>query len=327
MGKYLVKRFAFIIITLFFVSLFTFILVKAAPGNYIETQRLLTQNITSPFVSPEVKAAWMRTYHLDKPEWQQFLIFVKNALHFDFGPSFQYPNKTVQEIIKETYPTSLLLAVLAISLALIVGIPLGIIAAFKKDSLIDRVAVLIAMIGTSIPNYLIAVFLVYLLALKLHLVPSVGWGKPENFVLPVLALAIGPIGGITRYMRTSLIETLNKEYIKVAWAKGGNFRQVVIQHALRNSLIPLITVVGPQLAYLSVGTVFVENLFNIPGLGKFYASAAIYRDYPMVMGTTVFFAFIVMLVNFIVDVIYALLDPRIRKTYALTGEGGKQTWG
>lgn len=319
MLKYIVKRVAFIIVALFFVSLITFILVKSAPGSYIETERLLSQNITDITVPPEVKAAWEKAYQLDKPEWQQFLIFLSNAARFEFGPSFQYPSTTIEKIIMRTFPISFRLAVMAIGLALVIGIPLGIIAAFKRNTVIDRIATLVSMIGTSLPNYVIAVFLIYILALKLHLVPSIGWGEPKNYVLPVLSLAIAPIGSITRYMRASLIETLNKEYIRVAWAKGGGFRQVVLKHALRNSLIPLITVVGPQLAYLTVGTVFVENLFNIPGLGKFYASAAIYRDYPMVMGTTVFFATIVMFTNLMVDIIYGILDPRIRKHSMLEG--------
>ncbi|HHW56115.1 MAG TPA: ABC transporter permease [Clostridia bacterium] len=319
MLKYVVKRIGFIIIALFFVSLITFILIKSAPGNYVETERLLSQNVTDVTVPPEVKAAWEKAYHLDKPAWQQFLIFIANAARFEFGPSFQYPSTTIEKIIMRTFPISFRLAVMAIGLALIIGIPLGIIAAFKKDTIVDRIAILLSMIGTSLPNYVMAVFLIYILALELHLVPSIGWGEPKHYVLPVLSLAIGPIGSITRYMRASLVETLNREYIRVAWAKGGGFREVVLKHALRNSLIPLITVVGPQLAYLTVGTVFVENLFNIPGLGKFYATAAIYRDYPMVMGTTVFFATIVMLTNFIVDIIYGILDPRIRKRSMMEG--------
>ncbi|PTQ57370.1 MAG: Oligopeptide transport system permease protein OppB [Candidatus Carbobacillus altaicus] len=313
MWRYILKRIGFIVIALFFVSLITFILIKSAPGNYIETERLITQNLTDVNVPPDVKEAWEKMYHLDKPEWQQFLIFLGNAVKFQFGPSFKYPTKTVENIIVETYPVSLTLAGLAMLLAIVIGIPLGILSAFYKDTLIDRIAIFLSMIGTSIPNYVMAVFLIYILALTLHLVPSIGWGQPVNYVLPVLSLAIGPIGSITRFMRSSLIETLNQEYIKVARAKGGGFIQVVIQHGVRNSLIPLMTVIGPQLAYLSVGTLFVENLFNIPGLGKFYSSAAVYRDYPMVMGTTLFFAGIVMFVNLLVDIVYGLLDPRIRK--------------
>ncbi|MFO7154048.1 MAG: ABC transporter permease, partial [Caldicoprobacter oshimai] len=218
MLKYIVKRVAFIIVALFFVSLITFILVKSAPGSYIETERLLSQNITDITVPPEVKAAWEKAYQLDKPEWQQFLIFLSNAARFEFGPSFQYPSTTIEKIIIRTFPISFRLAVMAIGLALVIGIPLGIIAAFKRNTVIDRIATLVSMIGTSLPNYVIAVFLIYILALKLHLVPSIGWGEPKNYVLPVLSLAIAPIGSITRYMRASLIETLNKEYIRVAWA-------------------------------------------------------------------------------------------------------------
>lgn len=169
------------------------------------------------------------------------------------------------------------------------------------------------MIGSSIPNYIIAVFLMLIMGVYLHLLPTVGWGQPKNYVLPILALAVGPIGAITKYMRSSLIETLEKEYIKVAIAKGGGFKDVVLKHALRNSLIPLVTVVGPQLAYLIVGTVFIETLFVIPGIGSFFAGGATSRDYPMVMATTLLYAFLIMSMNLIVDLIYGVLDPRIRK--------------
>lgn len=313
MAKYIIKRILYMILALFVISLITFILVKKAPGNYLETQRYLTQNLADTNVSPEMKAAWEKYYDLDKPEWYQYLKFIKNAFTLNFGPSFKYPETTIQKIFSKTLPISLSLAFLSLGLALIIGIPMGILAAFKRNTFIDRIAVFVSMLGSSIPSYVIAVFLVYVLCVVLHLVPTVGWGKPQNYVLPVLALAIGPIGSITRYMRSSLIETLEKEYIKVAIAKGGGFRNVVLQHALKNSLIPLVTVVGPQLAYLTVGTVFIETMFVIPGLGQYFANAAIGRDYPMVMATTMLFSFIIMSMNLIVDLIYGILDPRIRK--------------
>lgn len=313
MTKYIIRRLIYMFFAIFVISLITFVLVKSAPGNYLDTQRLLNNNLSDATVSPEMKAEWEHTYNLDRPEWQQYLIFTVNALRLKFGPSFQYPDQKIEDIIAKTFPVSMSLAFLAMGLALIIGIPMGILAAVKRNTIIDRLAVFLSMIGSSIPNYVIAVFLVYVLGLMLHLVPTIGWGEPVNYVLPILALSVGPIGSITRYMRSSLIETLEKEYIKVAIAKGGAFKNVVLQHALKNSLIPLVTVVGPQIAYLTVGTVFVETLFNIPGLGQYFANAAVFRDYPMVMASTLFFSFIIMATNLIVDLIYGVLDPRIRK--------------
>lgn len=301
------------IFAMFVISLITFILVKKAPGNYLDTQRLITQNLSDAAVSPEMKSEWEKTYDLDKPEWYQYLKFTINAFRLKFGPSFQYPDRTIESIIFKTLPVSLTLAFISVFIALLIGIPIGILSAVKKNTIVDRIAVFLSMLGSSIPSYVIAVFLMYLLGVVLHLVPTIGWGKPENYVLPIIALAIGPIGSITRYMRSSLIDTLEKEYIKVSIAKGGSFKNVVLKHALKNSLIPLITVVGPQIAYLTVGTVFIESMFGIPGLGQYFASAAVYRDYPMVMASTLFFSFIIMFTNLIVDLIYGILDPRIRK--------------
>lgn len=314
MKKYILKRLLYMFIAIFFISLITFVLVKCAPGNFLETQRYMEQNMSgAASISPEMQKEWQKAYDLDKPEWYQYFKFTVNAFRLKFGPSFKYPNYKIEDLIAMTLPVSMRLAFSSMFFALLIGIPLGIVAAVHRNTLIDRIAVLIAMIGQSVPGYVIAVFLTYLLANKLHLVPTVGWGKPSNYVLPICALAIGPVGTITRYMRSSMIETFEKDYIKVAIAKGGGFNEVVMKHTLRNSLIPLITVIGPQLAHLIVGTVFIESLFGIPGLGQYFASAAINRDYPMVMASTIFFAFIVMFTNLVVDIIYGILDPRIKK--------------
>lgn len=313
MRKYLIRRVLYMIFAMFVISLITFVLVKSAPGNYLDTQRYLNQNLSDAAISPEVKAQWEKAYDLDKPEWYQYLKFTVNAFRLKFGPSFQYQDRTIESIIAKSLPISLRLAFISIFIALLIGIPIGIFAAVNKNTFIDRIAVFLSMIGTSIPNYVTAVFLMIILGVTLHLVPTIGWGKPENYVLPIISLAIGPIGSITRYMRSSIIDTLEKEYIKVAFAKGGSFKNVVLKHALKNSLIPLVTVVGPQIAYLTVGTVFIESMFGVPGLGQYFASAAVFRDYPMVMASTLFFSFIIMFTNLVVDLIYGILDPRIRK--------------
>jgi peptide/nickel transport system permease protein len=210
-AKFILKRLAYIFVSIFVISLITFVLVKHTPGNYLETQQIMEQSFVDSSMSPTMVELWKKTYDLDKPEWYQYLKFTVNAFRFQFGPSFKYPTMKTENLIKQAFPVSLSLALISISLALAIGIPIGILAAIKRDTIIDRVAVLISMIGSSIPNYVMAVFLSYFLALKLHLVPTIGWGKPQNYVLPVLALSIGPIGSITRYVRSTLIDTLGKE--------------------------------------------------------------------------------------------------------------------
>ena len=320
MFKYFLKRLGYMLLAIVAISAITFILLQFAPGNYLETQRLLEKTMTDATISAHMKEAWEKFYDLDKPVLYRYGKFLFNAAQGKFGPSYKYPTQNIEDIIARTLPISARLAFMAILVALIIGIPLGVLAAIKQNRLLDRVVVLFSMLGSSIPAYVLAVLLSWLFGVALRLLPVIGWGAPINYVLPVIALSLGPIGTVTKYTRSTLIETLNQEYIKVARAKGGNFMQVTFKHALRNSLIPLITVIGPMVASLTVGTVFVENMYAIPGLGQYYASAAINRDYPMVMATTVVFALLVMGMNLLVDLIHAFLDPRVKRS--LTQRGG-----
>ncbi len=322
MVKYILKRIAYMGLAVVVISLITFILLEFAPGNFLDTQRLLNQTLVDATVSEQQKAAWEQFFNLDKSAPERFISFLINAVQLSFGPSFRYPNEMIEDIIARALPVSATLAVSAIAVSLVVGIPLGIISAVKQNKIVDRIVVFFSMLGTSIPSYVVAVLLSYLLGVTLKLLPIIGWGDPINYVLPIISLSLGPIGTVTKYTRSTLIETLNQEYIKVARAKGGNFKQVVFKHALRNSMIPLITVVGPMVASLTVGTVFVENMYAIPGLGQYYASAAINRDFPMVMATTVVFATLVMGMNLLVDIIHAVLDPRVKKSITAP-KGGK----
>lgn len=314
MLMYLFKRLSYIILTSFVISAITFGLLQLAPGNYLETQRLLEKTITDATISAEMKEAWEKFYDLDKPAVYRYGKFIFNAVQGKFGPSYKYPNQNIEDIIGRTLPISARLALMAIAVALVVGIPFGIIAAIKQNRILDRIVMFISMLGSSIPAYVLAVLLSWGLGVALHVLPVIGWGSPINYVLPIISISLGPIGTVTKYTRSTLVDTFNQEYIKVARAKGGNFFQVTFKHALRNSLIPLITVVGPMIASLTVGTVFVENMFAIPGLGQYYASAAINRDYPMVMATTLVFALLVMGMNLLVDIIHAFLDPRVKKS-------------
>lgn len=321
MFKYFLKRLGYIVLAVFIISAITFGLLQLAPGNYLDTQRLLQQTYSDATMSPQMRAQWEEFYGLDQPPLIRYVSFLQNAVQFKFGPSFKYPTQKIEDIIVQTLPVSARMALAAITVALIIGIPLGVIAAIRQNKIIDRIVVFVSMIGSSVPSYVMAIFCTYFLGLKLGWLPTIGWGEPIHYVMPIIALALGPIGTVTKYTRSTLVETMNQEYMKVARAKGGNFFQVTFKYGLRNSLIPLITVIGPMVASLTVGTVFVENMYAIPGLGQYYASAAINRDYPMVMATTLVFALLVMGMNLLVDMIHAFLDPRVRQS--LKTKGGR----
>jgi peptide/nickel transport system permease protein len=313
MLRFLARRLGFMAIALLFVSILTFTLMHMAPGNFLDAKRIASGDVSGDEqASVSVIAEMEKRYGLDKPLYVQYLTYMKGLLTWDMGPTFQFPQMTVQEIIANAFPVSLTLAILSVLLSVVIAVPLGILAAVKQNTPWDYAAMFISMIGNSIPPYVLAVFLILLFSLKLHLLPTAGWTEPKHVVLPVLALGLGSVGGIARYMRTSLVEALRQDYIAAAWAKGGSFRRVVLGHALRNSLIPLITVLGPQLARLMVGTVFIESMFRVPGLGSFFTLAANTRDYPLLMTSAVFFAFVIMAMNLIVDLTYGFLDPRIR---------------
>jgi peptide/nickel transport system permease protein len=301
------------VIALVFVSLLTFILMHMAPGNFLDAKRISSGDVSGDEqASVDVIAEMEKRYGLDKPLYIQYLTYMKGMATWDMGPSFQFPQMDIQEIIAKAFPVSLTLALFSVALSIIIAVPLGILAAVKQNTVWDYCSMFLSMIGNSIPAYVLAVFLILFFSLKLHWLPTAGWTEPKHVIMPVLALGLGSVGGIARYMRTSMVEALRQDYIAAAWAKGGSFTRVVLGHALRNSLIPLITVVGPQLARLMVGTVFIESMFRVPGLGSYFTLAANTRDFPLLMTSSVFFAFVIMMMNLVVDLMYGFLDPRIR---------------
>lgn len=302
-----------IALSLVAVSLITFGLLQAAPGDFADIQALSqgASQLGGGRAAETVSNIASR-YGSDVPVWQQYLNFMGGVIRWDMGPSFGYPNQTVQGIIAAAFPVSALLAILAVSLALIVGVPVGVVAALRRNQLADYFPMFLLTLWYSIPSYLAAILLMLLFTTGLGILESSGWGDPQHLILPVLALALAPAALLARYVRSSVIETLNEEYVVVAYAKGGPPRTVVVRHVLRNSLIPLVTVLGPLLAGLMTGTVFVETIFRVPGLGKFFVDAARLRDMPLLMGTALLFALIIMVMNLIVDLLYRVLDPRIR---------------
>lgn len=310
---FVTRRVARVVASLVVVSAMTFTLLQLAPGSFADISRVTSGAAgLGQASSAEVASAIQARYGEDIPAWQQYLIFMKGALVWDFGPSYRYAHLDVQEIIAAAFPVSATLAVLAVILALVIAVPAGVIAAVRRRSVWDHGTIFAITLGNSVPNYLAAVVLMLVFSAWLGLLPTRGWTGPENLVMPVLALAVGPAAVLARYVRSSMLETLGEEYVLAARAKGGSSRKVVTHHTLRNSLIPLVTVLGPLLAILMTGTVFVETIFGIPGLGLFFTNAAISRDMPLLMGTTMFFALILMTMNLLVDLTYAFLDPRIR---------------
>ena len=266
-------------------------------------------------VTPQVMQALVSYYHLNDPWYVQWWYYVKGFLTWHMGTSFEYPSTQTQVIIARAFPFSIKLALMAVATALIVAILLGVIAAIRENGWMDVSVMFVAMIGTSLPSYVVAVLLIVIFALWLHWLPVIGYTQWQDYVLPVLALAIPMVGSMSRYLRSSLLDSLHSDYINGILAKGGSMRDVIFSHALRNSLIPLVTVVGPLLAGLMTGTVFIEQMFNLPGLGHYFTAAASQSDYPVIMDSTLLYATVILVMNWVVDLTYGVLDPRIRRSY------------
>ena len=270
----------------------------------------------SPFLSermtPQVKANLEKKYGLDKPLISQFGIYLERLSEGDMGTSLQKKGRTVTGIIEEKFPYSATLGVFAIILAVAVGIPLGALAAIKHEKLIDRLVMLFTTIFISVPGFVFGTLLLVLFCAILKIAPATWTNSFGNYVLPVIALSFYPICYITKLTRSSMLETLGQDYIKTAHAKGLSARTVHFKHALKNSLIPVISYIGPLTAFLITGTFAVEKLFSVPGLGRFFVDSVSNRDYPVIMGTTIFLGCIMVLMNLVVDIVYSFVDPRIK---------------
>lgn len=312
MFSFVMRRLVRILISVIIVSMITFGLLQAAPGNFADIARVSSGATgMSPAQTTEVIGEIRGRYDSELPVWQQYINYMKHAIFWDFGPSQGYPNQTVQEIIARAFPITLSLAIISVLIAVVISVPIGVLTAVKHNTWVDYLSMFLLTVGRALPNYLVALFLILLLARELQWLPTRGWGSVQEAIMPIAALTVGSIAMLARYVRTSMIETLRQDYITTVRAKGGNTQAVVVKHALRNSLIPFVTVVGPYLASLLTGTVFIESIFGIPGLGMYFADAARTRDMPLLMGSTIFFALILMGTNLIVDILYRILDPRI----------------
>ena len=286
-----------------------------APGNFFDINRFQNAAASTSLSTKQVlilQKSFEKKYGLDQPLYKQIGIYLTDAFRFKFGPSFANPSRTIEEMIIEKFPVTFTLTFLSICLAIFVGIPLGIFAALKRNTIVDYTAMTVSMIGQVIPPFVTAVVLVYIFSIYFHLLPTSGWDGPKDMVLPVIVLSWMSIPSIARFMRSSLLDTLKQDYIRTAYAKGGTDHAVIVGHALKNSLIPIVTILGPQIAFLLVGAVWIEVLFRIPGMGQLFVNAAMQRDYPLLITSTFILASMVMAMNFMVDIIYALLDPRIK---------------
>ena len=292
--------------TLFLVIVLAFMLVHAAPGGPFDAERALP---------PEIEENIQRAYHLDEPLPQQFARYFRGLLQGDFGPSYRYRGYSVSEIIRNAFPISFLIGSLSLVFALIVGTMLGLTAALYRNTLVDRLLSAIAMTGISVPVFVIAPVLVLVFAVRQNWLPAsyTGSGDATRLVLPVLALALPQIAYITRLFRASMIEVLESDYVRTARANGLTTRSIIRQHALKPAMLPLVSYLGPAVAAVLTGSVVIEQIFGIPGLGQFFVNGALNRDYTLVLGLVIFYATLIIVLNLIVDIIYGAIDPRIRR--------------
>jgi len=303
--RYFISRLVGAIPTLFIIVTLAFFLIRLAPGGPFDSERP---------VPPEIAANLDQAYHLDDPLPLQYGRYLWNILHGDFGPSFKYHDYSVTELIGSGFPVSLRIGGLAILLALFIGVLLGALAALRQNSWLDYGVMSIAMTGIAIPNFVMAPLLTLVFGVFLHWLPVGGWGDGDlrHTVLPVIALSLPQIAYIARLTRASMIETLNSLYIRTAKAKGLSGWLILRRHAARAALLPVISYLGPATAAIITGSVVIEQIFGIPGIGRHFVQGALNRDYTLVMGVVVFYGALIILLNLLVDLVYAWLDPRIR---------------
>lgn len=303
MGKYILKRIALAIVTIWAVATITFFLMNLVPGGPFLSEKA---------ISPAATKALEAKYGLDKPMAERYFTYISDAAHGDFGDSLKQRGRTVMDIIATKFPVSARLGGMAVVLALCVGVPLGVLAAYKRGTFIDSLFSVIATCGIAVPGFVICTLLLYVFGVKLRWLPTLGLKSAQSYIMPVVALAAYPTSYIMRLMRSSMLDVLGQDYMRTAKAKGLSQKVSLFKHALRNAILPVITYVGPMLAYTLTGSFVTEKIFTIPGLGGEFIKAINGRDYTMIMGTTIFLATIMIVMNVIVDIVYKLVDPRIK---------------
>ncbi|MEK7329362.1 MAG: ABC transporter permease [Candidatus Eisenbacteria bacterium] len=302
LATFLLRRLLIMIPTLWVIATLTFFLVHAAPGGPFQAERE---------IPAAAKEQLMRKYGLDQPLHIQYLSFLGNAVRLDFGPSYKYPQRQVREIIFEAFPVSAELGGWALLLAVLIGVPIGVVAAVKQNSRLDYASMAAALAGVSIPNFVLGPVLVLGLALSLFIFPPALWQGPESRILPVLTLSTAYIAYIARLTRGGMLEVLRQDYIRTARAKGLAEATVVSKHALRLGILPVVSYIGPAAARILMGSIVVESIFSVPGLGRYLVYAAFNRDYTLVLGEVLFYAAFLLVLNMLIDIAYTRLDPRV----------------
>jgi len=305
--NYAIRRALWLVPTLLAMALVTFLVMHATPGSPLDP----VAEGANP-LSPEAQKNLAQHYGLDKPLYQQFAIFVGKALRGDFGNSFVYRTRTVSEIIVDAFPVSLFLGAMALALAVAGGLMLGILAAVYQNRSWDYVSVTLATFGVAVPNFVLAVFFIILFSFLVPLFPTGGWRTPRTWVLPTITLALGPMGIMARFTRASMLEVIRADYTLTARSKGLSETPVIFKHALKNALIPIVTLLGPLFAAVGTGSFFVESIFRVPGMGRFFVLSMTGRDYPMIMAVVLTYGAFLAIMNLAVDLTYGFLDPRIR---------------
>lgn len=303
MLTYFFKRVLHGIPVLVVVATLTFVIMRLVPGGPFDEEKKLP---------PEILANIQAKYHLDEPVITQYLLYLKQLAQGDMGPSYKYIGRDVTDIISDTFPVSITLGLLAIFVVVGVGVLAGMWSAYRQNSMVDRVCVFFAMLGVSVPSFVLGTVLVWLMSHKLHWFPPALWEGPRHMILPALALGAPFTGYIARLTRSAVLEVLASDYIRTARAKGLSESMVLTKHALKNSIYPIVSVIGPLTAGLVTGSFVIEFIFSIPGMGSFFITAVTNRDYPLIMGVTLVYAVLIVLANIMVDIIYTWLDPRVR---------------
>lgn len=302
MARFLLRRIVSSILTLLAIVTITFFLMHTVPGGPFNSEKM----------DPVAQENMYRKYGLDKPVIEQYGIYLGQVAQLDLGPSLKLRGRSVNSIIAEKFPVSARLGGMTLVFAVVIGVSLGIAAAFKHESLLDRLIMLFTTVGISIPGFVVGTLLLVIFGAVLNIAPTTWTNNPANYVLPVITYSFYPICYVTKLTRSSMLETLGQDYIRTAKAKGLTTFKVHYKHALKNSIIPVITYLGPLTAYLITGGFAVEKIFSIPGLGRFFIDSISNRDYPLIMGTTIFLAILVISINMIVDILYTVVDPRIK---------------
>lgn len=303
MLKYIVKRILLAIVTIWAVATITFFLMNMVPGGPFLSEKA---------ISPAATAALEAKYGLDKPLFQRYLTYMIDAAQGDFGDSLKQRGRTVMDIILMKFPVSAKVGGISVLVSLLLGIPLGCIAALKRGKFLDSLISVVATCGIAVPSFVICTVLMYTLGVNLKILPTMGLGSWKNYIMPVMALSFYPTAYIMRLMRSSMLDVLGQDYMRTAKAKGLAGHVILFKHALRNAILPVVTYVGPMLAYTLTGSFVVEKIFTIPGLGGEFIGAINGRDYTLIMGTTIFLATLIIVMNVIVDIVYKLVDPRIK---------------